>query len=153
MPILTFDMVPHLFRPGIDVYVQDGADVYACIVKSVSDNTGGYGQYPQLAQERLKFYWLHLWYLSTVGIDIRRTTRKHKIAYFQGLTEIVSFPVCPAEIWNAHDGGVRRAKILQRSETHTAALQAGHLYVQYDGPDRTTRSLVRVTNPLLRKGV
>lgn len=143
VPRLSFDMIPYLFRPGIDIYVQDGGEVYVCVVKSVNDNTFGYGQYPPSAQEKLKYFVLHLWYLDTDGTMVSRVAKKHQITQFQDFKEVLSLPVCPAQIWDALDGGARRAQILQRSVTHVEALRAGRLHIQYDGPDLTTRSLVR----------
>lgn len=59
---------------------------------------------------------------------------RHSIWAFDGAKALTSLKICPASIWDAHDRGERREKILGRRRLVFESLQKGHLFAQYHGP-------------------
>ncbi|KAH7237034.1 P-loop containing nucleoside triphosphate hydrolase protein [Fusarium redolens] len=83
--------------------------------------------------------WLvDLWRLESDGSRLRRGFFSAMVNPYSGLRDVISLPVCPVSIWDAHDGGERRESILRRAATFFKALQRGNLLVDYKGPIKET---------------
>ena len=135
-PQASFDMLWYIFRPGTDVYVCLEGAIQPCVVSSVrsnidSDYESGVTRPPW---PELRDWRLDLWYLDTDGSRIGQKSTSCIIRAYSGLRELTKLSVCPATIWDASDGGMRRQKILKRSMIHVKALKQGYLLAQYTGP-------------------
>lgn len=129
IPTISFDMLWYLYHPGVLVYFQSQEGLMACIVKSVKATPnlrepGGYDR-----------FFLELWCLQTDGVKIARIYQSGKLSYFEGTKAVTSLSVCPAQIWDAHDNGARRAKMMQLNERRIKGLREGSHHVVYDGPN------------------
>lgn len=127
-PTISFEMLWFLFRPGIDVYLQTSEGVSAAVVYKVERDI--------ITIDRpYRRWYVKCWRMASNGSRVARVTCIGVIARYDGCREVTSLPVCPTGIWDAHDGGSRRAKIMQRNKISLEALRKGSLHVQYDGPD------------------
>ncbi|PNP80998.1 hypothetical protein FNYG_05465 [Fusarium nygamai] len=132
VPQVEFDMIWYLLKPGIDVYVQIEGSTLAAVVRgvrrtdiSVSKIWGGGSDGSWLVD---------LWHLESDGSRLRKGFFSVTLTPYSGLRDVVGLQVCPVSIWDAHDGGERRGKILRRGATFFKALQRGNLLVDYEGP-------------------
>jgi hypothetical protein len=135
VPVIGFDMLWYLFRPGMDVWVQGTADVYMAVVHMIEynwhheqrkgDPSGPSGSI------------LYLWRLSTDGNRVARTTIQHEIEYYAGQIEVTSLAVCPVSYWDTTDQGARRQRTLAKSQLLVEAMRKGSLYIDYDEPNNT----------------
>ncbi|KAL7766991.1 hypothetical protein ACKLNR_004907 [Fusarium oxysporum f. sp. zingiberi] len=136
VPRVAFDMVWYPFKPGTDVYVQVDGSTHAAVVMGV-----------RRADVSLSRVWgsgsdgwwrVDLWQLETDGSRLQRGFISARINPYSGLRDLINLPVCPVSIWDAHDGGERRERILSRAATFFKALQRGNLLVDYKGPIKET---------------
>ncbi|KAK7961728.1 uncharacterized protein PG986_002553 [Apiospora aurea] len=77
---------------------------------------------------------LDMWYLDSDGQHISRTKIRYFIPAYTGTKALTSLGVCPATVWDTHDKGERRKKILERSKIVFESIQKGHLLAHYNGP-------------------
>ncbi|KAH7469538.1 hypothetical protein FOMA001_g14298 [Fusarium oxysporum f. sp. matthiolae] len=136
VPQVAFDMVWYPLKPGTDVYVQVDGSTHAAIVMGVrradvsASRVWGSGSDGS---------WLvDLWRLESDGSSLGRGFFSASVNSYSGLRDVVSLPVCPVSIWDAHDDGERRGRILRRAATFIKALRRGNLLVDYKGPIKHT---------------
>lgn len=128
VPVIEFDMLWYLFKPGEDVYIQTSESALAAVVTNVLG--------PSRRRTRVNERWaVQCWNLATNGYRVGRSFISQTLERYTGSRAVTSLPVCPAAIWDAHDGGERRASIIARSTMYADALRAGSLHARYDGPD------------------
>lgn len=135
-PMVSFDMLWYLFRPGTDVYVQLDDMVSVCVVRELRSNLD---QSEWLSSSTVSQWDIDAWHLVTNGSRIARTQVVHKIRLYTGLREVTSLSICPVSYWDAIDSGARRGQILERSRVYVKALWAKSMLMSYDGPDLTTQ--------------
>ncbi|KAL8697714.1 MAG: hypothetical protein Q9201_006975, partial [Fulgogasparrea decipioides] len=139
-PLIAFDMLWYLFRPGTDVYIWDKGSAYVCVVDYVRSDIDEREENHQArlsdkGESRVAFWILDLWYLDTDGARVARSRRQdYIIPAYTGYQKVTMLPVCPTAMWDAFDNGEQRQAIMRRSKLHLKALQQGHLQVHYDGP-------------------
>lgn len=127
-PTINFEMLWFLFRPGIDVYLQTSEGISVAVVYKVEREI--------IPIDRTYRRWyLKCWRMAANGSRVARVPCIGVITRYDGYREVTSLPVCPTDIWDVHDNGSRRAKIIQRNKIYLQALQKGSLHVHYDGPD------------------
>lgn len=129
-PKVEFDMLWYLFRPGTDVYIQTSEGIAVCVVQSVRSDATDDDKLPRR-------WFLDCWRMATDGARVARVQCIGTLARYAGSRDAITLPICPTDIWDAHDDGARRAKIVERNTIYFEALQKGSLHVQYDGPDLT----------------
>lgn len=129
-PQVEFDMLWYLFRPGTDVYIQTSEGIAVCVVQSVRSDATDDDKLPRR-------WFLNCWRMATDGARVARVPCIGTLARYTGSRDVITLPICPTDIWDAHDDGARRAKIKERNTIYFEALQKGSLHVQYDGPDLT----------------
>jgi hypothetical protein len=134
-PVIGFDSLWFLFKPGQDVYAHSEGELSVFVVQSVENDR-------QPLNRTFQNWLITCWGMATNGYRIARSKERYQIRRFAGLREVLSLPVCPASIWDAHDGGLRRKKILERNKLHLDALRAGSLQVQYEGKDLMSQRAV-----------
>lgn len=133
-PVISFDSLWVLFAPGEDIYGQISGELGVFVVEAVGKDPDHLSQ--------TQDWRISCWDMVTNGHRIARSTNQYHISPFAGLREVLSLPVCPAKIWDAHDGGARRKRILERNRLHLDALRAGSSQFHFDGKDLTTQSAV-----------
>ncbi|KAF5679674.1 TOB3 (member of AAA-ATPase family) [Fusarium circinatum] len=136
VPQVAFDMIWYPLRPGTDVYVQLDGSTHAAVVMGVRHTHVSWSKV--WGTEGDGSWLVDLWWLKTDGSRLYRDFISTRITPYSGFRDVTSLQVCPVSIWDAHDGGKRRGKILCRSATLFKALQRGNLLVDYQGPIKET---------------
>lgn len=140
-PIISFDSLWVLFVPGEDIYGRIFNELGVFVIEKVEKDS-----------EPLSPTYLHwritCWNMVTNGHRIARSTDSYYISRFAGLREVLSLPVFPAKIWDAHDGGARRKRILERNRLHLDAIRAGGSQFHFDGKDVTTQRAVSILSTM-----
>ncbi|KAI0098855.1 P-loop containing nucleoside triphosphate hydrolase protein [Nemania sp. FL0031] len=133
--LFSFDKLCFVFKPGMDVYVQAGDSIKAMVVVGIKCNLDyNFEAEAKLTQTELQYWNLELWYLASDGENIGRQPTSCRIDSFQGLKQLIDLEACPASVWDAHDGGAQRKRLMQRGRLLFKALQNGHLLADYRGP-------------------
>jgi hypothetical protein len=135
VPMVGFDMLWYLFRPGTDVWLQDTEDVFMAVVHKVEHKRDH--EQPRYSSTRYSESKLHLWCLSTDGSRVARVSITHVFARYAGQVEVTSLAVCPVSYWDATDRGARRRSTLAKSQLLVEAIREGSLHVHYDEPNNT----------------
>ena len=133
VPMIGFDMLWYLFRPGTDVWVQSTSNVYMAVVHETEYDQDERQQKRSSAE--FSELILHLWCLSTDGNRVARTCVTHVIKRFAGQLEVTSLAVCPVCYWDATDQGARRQITLARNRLLVEAVREGSLHINYDDPN------------------
>jgi hypothetical protein len=134
-PMVAFDMLWYLFRPGTDVWFQGTEDVYMAVVHRVEHKRDHEQQ--KWSSTRYSEAKLHLWCLDTDGNRVARISLTHVFARYTGQVEVTSLAVCPVSYWDATDQGARRRSTLAKSQLLVEAIREGSLHVHYDKPNDT----------------
>ena len=141
VPQVEFGMIWYLLKPGIDVYVQIEGSTHAAVVRSVRRTDVSVSKLWGAGSDGS---WLvDLWRLESDGSRLGKGFFSVTIPPYSGLRDVTRLQVCPVSIWDAHDGGERRERILQRAAIFFKALQRGNLLVDYKGPIQETAQYVR----------
>ncbi|KLO90821.1 TOB3 (member of AAA-ATPase family) [Fusarium fujikuroi] len=136
VPQVEFGMIWYLLKPGIDVYVQIEGSTHAAVVRSVRRTDVSVSKLWGAGSDGS---WLvDLWRLESDGSRLRKGFFSVTISPYSGLRDVTRLQVCPVSIWDAHDGGERRERILRRAAIFFKALQRGNLLVDYKGPIQET---------------
>ncbi|KAL8707333.1 MAG: hypothetical protein Q9220_007623 [cf. Caloplaca sp. 1 TL-2023] len=134
-PLIAYDMLWYLFRPGTDVYIWVDSLPFACVVDRVQK---GHEEREDIEERQTTFNaasWnLDLWNLDTDGARVARSKLNRTITAYAGYREVVTLPVCPTAIWDTLDNGEQRRAIMKRSKLHFKALHQGYLEIKYEGP-------------------
>ncbi|KAH9904445.1 P-loop containing nucleoside triphosphate hydrolase protein [Xylariomycetidae sp. FL2044] len=132
-PVSKFDMIWYIFEPGTEVYVNTEVGCQMCVVEQITSNLDKQSD-ERRVDERLRYWDLSLWYLTSDGKFVGRVKTAIRIGAYSGERKLISLPVCPIEIWDAHDKGDRRRKIMSRSRLLFKSLKLGFLLSSYSGP-------------------
>ncbi|RKL44118.1 hypothetical protein BFJ72_g3851 [Fusarium proliferatum] len=136
VPQVEFGMIWYLLKPGIDVYVQIEGSTHAAVVRSFRRTDVSVSRLWGAGSDGS---WLvDLWRLESDGSRLGKDFFSVTIPPFSGLRDVTRLQVCPVSIWDVHDGGERRGRILRRAAIFFKALQRGNLLVDYKGPIRET---------------
>ncbi|KAJ8133471.1 hypothetical protein O1611_g155 [Lasiodiplodia mahajangana] len=135
-PSFPFNKLWCVFKPGTDVYVQLGDSIQAMVVLGIKNNLDDNSIPPeaQITQTELTYWSLDLWYLASDGENIGRQFISCRLYSFPGLKKLTELEACPVSIWDAHDEGARRKRLMQRGRLIFKSLQQGHLLTDYKGP-------------------
>jgi len=117
-PVVTFDMLWLLLKPGTDAYYDpfsaSGAPRYdAFVIKKIEGGNSGSRREP---------YVVHLWYLDFNGDTIGRANSTCPIYPFEGEKEITSLRVIPAEFMTE--------KMMGNSLSRQGRIEKGKLFFQ-----------------------
>lgn len=135
VPMVSYDMLWYLFRPGMDVWFQGTSNPYMAVVHRV-DFERDHEQRKWSSNESSVLI-LHLWCLSTDGNRVARISLTHLFERFANEVEVTSLSVCPASYWDASDQGARRQSTLATSQLLVEAIREGSLHIHYDEPNNT----------------
>ena len=136
VPMVEFDMLWYLFRPGTDVWFQGSETAYMAVVHRV-EYERDHEQRKWSSNESSGLI-LHLWCLSTDGNRVARISVVHVFERYAGQIEVTSLAVCPVSYWDVTDQGARRQNTLAKSQLLVEALREGSLHVHYDEPNNTS---------------
>ena len=143
VPVVTFDTLWYLFKPGVDIYSElSYEDQYEASIVSGS-------KMQALDQEEMRKHQRAGWEVNMIdiesnGVKIGRTMSSTIIEWFEGEREVTSLSLYPSEYWDRKDGGKRRKAFEERGEKLFRLLQAGPKQMQYDGfPYSRRKTLVR----------
>lgn len=120
--LVDYNSLWYHFAPGREVYVRgnDGGRASGAVMKCHRYGDG-------------KFI-LELWTIVIGASGLQMQTRLHKTLEFGGCRRIIDLPCCPAEFWDAHDGGKTRAACLRSSRAILELRSLGHPGKHYCGP-------------------
>ncbi|CZR44597.1 uncharacterized protein FPRO_14350 [Fusarium proliferatum ET1] len=136
VPQVELGMIWYLLKPGIDVYVQIEGSTHAAVVRSVRRTDVSVSKLWGAGSDGS---WLvDLWRLESDGSRLGKGSFSVTIPPYSGFRDVTRLQVYPVSIWDVHDGGERRGRILRRAAIFFKALQRGNLLVDYKGPIRET---------------
>ncbi|KAL9115721.1 MAG: hypothetical protein Q9227_000089 [Pyrenula ochraceoflavens] len=127
IPLVTFDAVWYLFRPGTEIYIRTLDVWHAAIVKKC-DTT----PVESRGSKRLA-YRIYYWSLTCDGEVLGRWGNHTKIFSFEGQKEITSLGLFPTKFWDAKDGGERRKNLVEWGKRLYQAVRQGSKQLGYDG--------------------
>lgn len=143
VPMVSFDMLWYLFRPGMDVWFQGTSSPYMAVVHRVEHERDH--EQRKWSSNESSVLILHLWCLSTDGNRVARISLTHLFGRFANQVEVTSLAVCPASYWDATDQGARRQSTLATSRLLVEAIREGSLHIHYDEPNSTNGVVSLVT--------
>ena len=126
-PLVTFDTVWYLFRPGTEIYIKTLDMWHAAIVKSCHHKP------IESREKKQPVYKVHYWNLSCDGEELGRYGDSDDITAFEGQKEVTALEMFPTEYWDCKDGGERRKAFVQRGRRLYEAVHQGSKEFGYDG--------------------
>ena len=144
-PVVTFDTMWYLFRPGIDVYYNS----------SISNMTHAYVMTvlrPETDEEAAKHHQKPGWIVAGFNLesDGVRITRNEddgnmRIPHFEGEQEVTSLKVFPCEYWDRKDGGSRRRDYIVAGKKIVQLLRRRKAFMRYSGNPLSRRRMTVIT--------
>jgi hypothetical protein len=135
VPMISFDMLWYLFRPGTDVWFQGTTNACMAVVHSIGLERDS--EPPKWNSKESSILVLNLWGLGTDGNRVAREPMMHVFDRFAGQAKVTSLDVCPVSYWDVTDQGARRQSTLAKSRLLVEALREGSLHVHYNEPNST----------------
>jgi hypothetical protein len=133
VPMISFDMLWYLFRPGTDIWFQGTTSACMAVVHSIGHERDR--EPLKWNSKESSFLVLNLWCLGTDGNRVARTPMMHVFHRYAGQVEVTSLEVCPTSYWDVTDQGARRQSTLAKSRLLVEALREGSLHVHYNEPN------------------
>jgi hypothetical protein len=133
VPMISFDMLWYIFRPGTDVWSRNSTEATMAVVHK-TEYEQDHEQRKWSSTESSRFI-LHLWCLNTDGHRVARTSMLHVFERYASQVEVTSLAVCPVSYWDVTDQGARRQSTLAKSRLLVEAIREGSLHIHYDEPN------------------
>ncbi|KAI9655727.1 MAG: hypothetical protein M1821_005162 [Bathelium mastoideum] len=133
-PVVTFDTLWYLYRPGADLYVK---------LSPKADERTGTGIMMHMSPERADDsrrrekeqpgMYVNYFKLQSNGVTMGRGGLARLIEYFEGEREVTALPIYPASFWDSVDGGERRRELEERGEHVFQIFRDGHRQMKFTG--------------------
>ncbi|KAF5609332.1 TOB3 (member of AAA-ATPase family) [Fusarium subglutinans] len=137
---VEFGMMWYLLKPRTNVYAQVDGSTHATVVVGVRRSDISVSKLCGADSDGAGL--VDLWRLETNGSRLRRGFFSTLITPYFGLRDVASLQICPVSIWDLHNGGERRGRLLHRAAAFLKALQRGNLPRGVQWPNQKYRPIL-----------
>jgi len=128
-PTVRFEDLWALMKPGLLAYTKWEGEWLGCIIGECSKS------YP-VSSDQIEQFWDVEYFILQVhwpSDEIRFARGTLKIDQYNGEQLITSLPICPAEVYDATDMGVRRRELTERGQKTCQLIWESPRYVYHQG--------------------
>ena len=140
-PVVTFDNLWYIFKPGTDVYYTSSISdmIHAYVVTDLRKETTEEAE----SRHQKPGFVIIGFNLESDGSRITRNRdySNLRIDYFEGEQEITSLTVFPCEYWDRKDNGSRRRDYINAGQKHLQLLRRKSAFMRYSGNILSKRRL------------
>ena len=144
MPVVTYEDLWFLFKPGTDAYCFLTAEQHSggeniregVVVIETKEEVPSRAERREGKKNSLR---VKYWILESNGSKISRDRTSREIAWFEGERQIKTLPVVPSWVQDKEDGGTCRRALEERGERLYKLIRAQPKQMWYDGYFFTAR--------------
>ncbi|KAL8792172.1 MAG: hypothetical protein Q9195_005268 [Heterodermia aff. obscurata] len=134
VPVVSYDDLWILFKPGLDIYTYVGLSHDSILTAGVVIETENIRVDRSDRREGKKDYFrVNYWGLESNGVRISRDEMWKSIDMYDGERQVLSLPIFPSRYRDSKDGGETRRSLEERGERLYKLIYAQPRQMWYDG--------------------
>ena len=141
IPVVTFDLLWYLFRPGADLYIKSVATIGERTTTGVMMYTALERSEDRYSRDKESGIYINYFKLQANGVMMGRGRLSRLIEYFEGEREVTSLTVYPASFWDDQDSGERRRCFEEQGERMYQIFRDGHRQMKFTGYTNSERKV------------
>ena len=142
VPVVTYDDLWILFKPGTDVYCYyhtDRPDIYRVGLVVIESEEVAPTRSERRDGQKGSFK-VKAWGLESNGVRVSRDEMARSIGWFEGERQVKSLPIYPSWVQDKEDGGKCRQTMEERGERLYQLIRSQPKQMWYDGYYLTKRT-------------